>query len=360
MLSDEESAIERIKKIKEQNKKRSRKYYEKNKEAITEKRKVKRLQVQSLPTEEKKEELKLLTLQQVVRIIEALPGSKKTITTYIDGAKRLSTILDITNFFIAFNDALKVIERIEKAKTTTGKKELFSLNSKKALYQTIIKLNDLLKLNIPQKEYELYMKQFDIFKVDSKKQTKAKADDEEVMDFDEYLKDIKNAYDVGSKEYLIVELYHFRGFRDDLQFKIIQKESDADKEDNNYIVVPLDKKTNCIILLNKYKTHKRYGKFILKIPTPLTNLIKNYIESNGLEYGSFLFKEKKLSSFISKFNRKIGLPITINTLRQMRISKYHQERELTTEEEVDLAREMHHSVGASAGYRRQVTTRSKK
>lgn len=368
MSSDNLNALEMIKKIREQNKKRASKYYEKNKEAIAEKRKAKRAQVRELlaqaqplpPAEEKKEELKSATLQQVVRIIEAQPGSKETIKTYVDNAKRLSTILDITDFFTAFNDAPNVIDKIEKARTKTGKKELFSLNSKKGLYQAIVKLNDLLQLKIPKKDYELYMKRFDVFKVDSKKQTKAKADDEEVMDFNEYLKDVKETYGVGSKEYLIAELYHFRGFRDDLQFKIIQNNSDADKQDTNYVVVPLDKKTNCTIILNTYKTHKKYGQFVLKVPAPLTNLIKKYVECNHLEYGSFLFKEKKLSSFISNFNRKIGLPITINTLRQMRISKYHQDRELTTEEEVDLAREMHHSVGASAGYKRQVATRSKK
>jgi hypothetical protein len=39
----------------------------------------------------------------------------------------------------------------------------------------------------------------------------------------------------------------------------------------------------------------------------------------------------------------------------MRISKYHDKRELTSEEEVDLAREMHHSVSSSAGYKRNIT-----
>lgn len=338
-MSDADKAIETLNKLKEQNKQRAVKYYEKNKEAI----KIKRREVRNSK--------KPKTLEQVIEILNAMESPKDTIKMYIDSAKRLTTILNITNFNTAFHNASNVIEQINNARKKIGNKEPYSLNSKKSIYQAIIKLNNILNLNIPKEDHDLYMKQFDILKVDSKKQTTQRANDEEVIDFDTYLNTVKETFGQDSKEYLIAELYHFRGFRDDLQFKILEKETDMNEE--NYIIVPTNKRTNCTIVLNTYKTHQKYGQIIIKVPLYLSNLIKNYIKNNKIEYGNHLFKQAKLSRFIALFNKKLNLPITINTLRQMRISKYHNKRELTTEEEVDLAREMHHSVSSSAGYKRR-------
>ena len=334
-MSDVDKAVEILNKLKEQNKARANRYYEKNKEKIS----IKRQQVR---VSKKKK-----TLEQIIQTLTERDVPKDTTKLYIDNAKRLSTILNITDFMTAFHNASDVIEKINNATKTTGDKGLYSINSKKAMYQSIMKLNDIASLNIPKEDYDQYLKQFDILKLDSKKQTKVRTEDEKVMDFDEYLDIVKNHFGSESKEYLIAELYNFRGFRDDLQFKIAKEATD----DVNYIIPG---KRVYTIVLNTYKTHKKYGSFIIKLPIALSKLIKDYISRNKLEFGDYLFKNK-LSRFIVLFNKKLNLPITINTLRQMRISKYHNKRELTSEEEVDLAREMHHSVSSSAGYKRNIT-----
>lgn len=79
-MSDVDKAIETLNKLKEQNKQRAVKYYEKNKEAI----KIKRREVRNSK--------KPKTLEQVIETLNAMESPKDTIKMYVDSAKRLTTI----------------------------------------------------------------------------------------------------------------------------------------------------------------------------------------------------------------------------------------------------------------------------
>jgi len=79
------------------------------------------------------------------------------------------------------------------------------------------------------------------------------------------------------------------------------------------------------------------------------------MDNKGLEYGDYLLGKSKLSGFIKKFNDKMDLPVkvTINKLRQMRVSKKLQNNP-TAEDRVKLGREMKHSVTTSEKYKRKI------
>jgi hypothetical protein len=373
-MSDQSNAENRLQQIKDQNKARAKKYYEAHKIDIAAKRKAKRAAekenaglneivvpvpnaqvvtkaiAKELKAAAKVEELKEQSVRETLRILQ----EKGVHKTDINNTKQLNDILDITNIYTAFKKPTEVIKKIEEATLKSNSSQLYSLNSKKSMYQTVLKLNTVLGLGIPPKDLDKYKTVFEEYKVDSHLQSKERAETEEVMDFDEYLEQIAEDYDVGSKEYLIASLYQLHGFRDNLQLKIIQDASKSDpKQDINYVVVPLSKKTNCTIILNTYKTEKKYGQVFVSIPRPISNLIRDYVDGNRMKENTYIFGNKLLSKFISKFNHDVGLPVTIDTYRQMRVSNAY-EHGLDTKQRVQLAKEMHHAPSTSETYRRIV------
>ena len=77
------------------------------------------------------------------------------------------------------------------------------------------------------------------------------------------------------------------------------------------------------------------------------------MENNNIQYNDYLFGKSKLSGFIKKFNDKMDLPITINKLRQMKVSKVLNNNP-SIEERVKLGREMKHSTTTSEKYKRKI------
>jgi hypothetical protein len=170
------------------------------------------------------------------------------------------------------------------------------------------------------------------------------------MDFNEYLAKVKSHFGDVSKEFIIASLYNLSGFRDDLILKIIAVKPKDDKE--NYIIIPKDKKRNLSIELNNYKTSGKYGHDSIPIPKDLSKLIRQYIDDANLEYDDYLFGSKSLSGFIKKFNEKMGLNISINKLRQMRVSNVLNNNP-TVEQRVKLSKEMKHKALTSEKYQRK-------
>ena len=173
------------------------------------------------------------------------------------------------------------------------------------------------------------------------------------MDYDVYEQKVKVFFGQASKESIIVSLYKLSGFRDNLIIELAQTiPKDMDK---NYIVVPSSKTQNLKFVLNTYKTDKKYSQDIIPIPKELSKEIRKYIDEHDVEYGEYLFGKTKLSGFISKFNKKMNLPVkvSINKLRQMRVSK-KLENNPSVEERVKLAREMKHSTTTSEKYKRKI------
>jgi hypothetical protein len=362
MVSDSE----RLEEIRLQNKARAQRYYDTNKLAVSERRKAKRAEINRLlqeavpkPSleEEKAEALKQTSLSEMIQRIDLNEsigeGSKKT---YKTAAKTLYRLLNITDFNTAFIDSEDVIHKIDTAVTVTGKKP-YSTNSKKQLYQLILKLvYDILKLTLPEKALYNYNQKFKVVTVQSQMEAEEKQETEQVLDYSKYLDMVKDKFTEVSQEYIIASLYYLAGFRDNLQLVLISKETPESTADltRNYLSVNLkNKRIGCIMILNRYKTDKQYGTDRITIPNALSAIIKKYIEVNNLKYGDYLLGDKKLSATITAFNKKLNLNIGINQLRQMRVSDKSKHAD-TAEKRVQLANEMKHAPQTTSRYKRTI------
>lgn len=317
---------ETLNKIKEQNRARAKRYYLKNKDVILERQKnTKKLFIPEPTTNE---------------------PTARTIAFYNDTLKTLYKILETDK--PNFNKYTNIIKKINNA---SNNEKLYSINSKKNFYQLILKMIYTNQIKVNVKSFNEYKYNYELLNIISKDKTKIKQNEEKVLTFDEYLPLIKNEFGEDSKEYLIVKLYSFYGFRDDLNLIITDKiEEDTTK---NYIIIPEEKTKDCIIILNEYKTKKRYGQDKINLSNEISNLIQTYKINNNLNNNDLLFNNKSLSGYIKKFNIKIGLDITINKLRQMKVSE-KLNQPTTPEERLELSKTMKHSPETSNNYKRNI------
>lgn len=179
----------------------------------------------------------------------------------------------------------------------------------------------------------------------------------------DYMEKIKTTFKENSKEWLITNIYMQCPCRDNLHLIIVPTVEEANKDkDKNYIVVPRlarGKTVLCKIILNQYKTSNKYGMLTYDLDQPVSSLVRKWIENNKLVMGSPLFTQKKLSEFVSKMNKKIGVEGSINYLRHMIISNQKVD-DLPVEELVAKARNAAHSVAAHRNYCRLVVAKVSK
>lgn len=334
-------AQEQLEKIKLQNRARSKKYYDANKAKILELKQIERdnSKLVNSPVE---------TDSMVVNVEEESIKDKlvrlNLSKAYLGPYNQLVEILDKD---ISFKFPKRVIKKIDEAEKKFSE-ERYSINSKKLMLQTILKLIGVLDLKLPLKTTQQYLDKFNELKIASQIQTEDKQDTDVIMDFDEYLKKIKEHYGEVSKEYVIASLYSIFSFRDDLQLKIVGEIEEASDDKTNYLVLTTGKAK---IVLNSYKTDTKYGQHIIQLPTKISNLVKKYVFEGKHKAGDYLFGDGLLSKFISQMNNSIGLPITINNLRQMRISK-NTSRD--PKKLLGLAKSACHSASTSKNYLRSI------
>ena len=77
-----------------------------------------------------------------------------------------------------------------------------------------------------------------------------------MLPFTDYKQKVLDKFGENSKEYLIVSMYDEVTCRDDLNLKIIQSNTDVIKDENNYLILPVDSRVNASNVLNNYKTGK--------------------------------------------------------------------------------------------------------
>ena len=243
---------ETLEKIRAQNRARAKRYYENNQEKIATKRKVAREECKECKEEVQKiEEAKpkkkdnsktVLSVQESVSQLKDLIENENSQTLYKNSIKTLARILNCSDFNKCLKNAKTVIYKIETAKKKKDPTKLYSVNSKKGLYQSLLKMVDNLGIKLSKNARELYNDRFEVMKTTSHDQTKERGATEQVMDYDVYEQKVKVFFGEGSKESLIVSLYKLSGFRDDLVLQIVDK---IPKETNkNFVIVPSSKTIN--------------------------------------------------------------------------------------------------------------------
>ena len=273
----------------------------------------------------------------------------------------LKTIHYLTNFTDLnknlLNDKLfikKLIDGKQKKKPTLP----YGTNSVKGFLQCICYVFDKLYLDIPKIVKDKYRQVFDEYKKKSKKKTETEQTSiqNSVMNAGEFLKKCETQFGRDSKEYLICRLYKEVICRDNFgRIMIVNSKQLANDIHKNYIIIPKTR-ANCSIILNNYKTSKKYNSFETGLSAELSALLKNYCKKLNLDSGNFLFSEDKLSGFIGVMLKKLMIDgkDAINYLRHMFISNQLQNTKMSEAERNTFARDCFHSVVSNLKYVRQI------
>ena len=290
-----------------------------------------------------------LTLKEAAKIIGESIENVTSRRNYISSLKTVVGIIKCKDLRSCFNNFTKAIKAIESSKQRNGKD--YKVNSKKQMFQSIVKLTELLGIDLSEDALTAYHDKFQEYKILSNDQTQQRKA-EEVMDYKTYLALVKKEYGELSKEFIVASLYYEDGFRDDLQLKIVRTEKGEPL--GNLLVVPDDETKPLRILLQAYKTSARYGPKKVTLSNGLSKLIKQYIAQNEIPFDSYLFGNKSLSRFVSDMNKQMDLKITINTLRHMGIASILSRPGLTAAERAKLAKKYNHSPWTNESYARVV------
>lgn len=303
---------------------------------------------------------KIMTVEQADAIISesAAITSDESRKIYRRHLHTVVEILKCPELIMCFQNAKQVIEALNDARQKRDTSKGYSINSKKSYVQMILKLSDVLSIPLSTETKEQYKDAFEALKLDSKGETKERQDEakkeaeeskEKAMTFDTYLPKIKEHYGEDSKEYIVASLYSLHGFRDDLQLRLVREFDD--KPDNQYRIfrVVNRKPVWSEIRLNRYKTEKAYGSKDIKVPKDLMVTISRYTTKNNIKLGDYLFGDKPLSRFVSDMNKKIGLNLSINKLRELHVSPVIDG--MSSADRVELAKKMNHSPATSEHYR---------
>jgi hypothetical protein len=231
-------------------------------------------------------------------------------------------------------------------------------NTRKTLAQALLKMIDTvpdLKRRVLNRDQ--YYKLFNDFKIDASARNISKVDDSNDLTytFDDILKAIKAKYGVKSKEYLLFLMYSEFTARDDYGDLWLVKTDQNLKEDQNYIFL---NKMKAELILNVFKTDKKYGQIRFTFSKEIYDLIKKL----KIKYDTLIFGKSEtepfnqtnsLSSYVIKILKSVGFMGSINVLRRIKVSSILNKKNVSESERVKLAKSMMHSPDSSLKYVRK-------
>jgi hypothetical protein len=169
--------------------------------------------------------------------------------------------------------------------------------------------------------------------------------------FDE-IAEKRTRYPVGSDERLILAMYSLRPpARGDYNaLRIYTEDPGENPGDPNYIVL----EGNPRLVLNEYKTAKRYGRYEETLPDALVEEIADSLIERPRDY---LFGKRSANTYVKWCNRMLSRmferPLTIGLIRHAAINKMDMNKN-TTKEKEEMARQMMHNLRQQELYRLDV------
>jgi hypothetical protein len=294
----------------EKAKARAKRYYEKNKEKIKQR--------------------KIITLDGVRPKLQEMDLKANTKKTYLASLKRLETIFP--NLLIV----PKMTETIDAS--------AYSTSTKRVMVQALLFLCNKFEIKVTDDILAEWRHYLNVLKVRGGDELEGKMKDV-VLTWDEYLSKLKTEYGLNSKEYLIASLYREVPVRDDFQLKIVTTLPEDTK--TNYVIM----KPIVTIVLNVFKTKDSYGAKTHVLSKELSKRVRDYGRSRDLKVDDYLFGSGKLGTFITQMNKRIGVDGAINLLRHMSVTELMASNP-TAEQRATLAEKMGHSVGTQVKYER--------
>ena len=159
-------------------------------------------------------------------------------------------------------------------------------------------------------------------------------------------------------------LYNLLIFIDEtprLEWRMLVYNPKTDISQKNYIVCL---EGRCQIILNKYKTSKTYGRWVIEIKDNMKQYLYKYIKQMNIVPNKYFFLNKrnkpypsnKFSEHIQRmFKEKTGSPISINCLRKIKENAlFHQNKKILNmslkEREDYVKQHFRHSLQSSLLY----------
>lgn len=266
-------------------------------------------------------------------IKKARPNLKdNSIKMYVNNLSKLMKLFESDNLDF-LNEEKKVLEKLENLSENTIRNYLNSI----LIYLMAVNKDDKYKdeiKNYGDKRDELnqkYEESHTSGKI-SEKQKENLIDIKEVYSMIDTIgneiknKKIKKKEDITAKEkqllmiYIIYNIYVRLPMRNDvagmeaISKRQYNKLSEEDKKANNYLVIEKGKMT---MILNKYKTSKKYEENKIEVPKDLEKLLRLYVRINGMG---------------TLFTTSTGKPLTRNELSQLllRTSKKYLDKNIST------------------------------
>lgn len=275
-----------------------------------------------------------ISLGDIKEVVLQKVESQASRDMYINSMKRILKLFDT-------DDLIKVIyDKSLVEKITTDR----PVNTAKADLQAILKIVDTFPISISEKLKSQIKTAFDVLK--EKSSEKSAEPKEDLITFDDYIKKVEDKFGKDSKQYVVATIYHELPLRDDMQLKIVDSVKATKDKEYNYLV--LNKSTKGKVVVHNYKTSKGLGSIKKDLSTKLTNIIKKYM--NSKDDKEYLFTDKKMSSYVQKMNKAIGLSTGTNLFRHMAVNEFEPDTK-TAEEKVKKASDMGHSVNCQRKYK---------
>jgi hypothetical protein len=301
--------------IKEQNRIRARRYYDKKKQEISVRRKEKRVSIneivkqfnslnineQELPNKSEfikissaNKDLALKNLNKKMatktnKVIdtskEAVINAMKSTDYYTNEATRKTNLQQIPLIFRATNgepllnwlkppDAL--IGNVKNLKQKSG--EPYSLTGTTRILGAILAIIKFMKLSITKGEdkilfdaYRTAKFHYDIELYIKKHPTLNESTS--IKSYNDVIKDVAKQYGIKSLNYLIAMLYKYAPLRNDYSNMVMIQDKKDVEPNVNYMIVPTT--GNASILIQNHKTKKTNGDINYTFPSDATELIKN-------------------------------------------------------------------------------------
>ena len=375
-LAPEEIAelVDYREKRKRQNREASQRRYQKNAEAILKRKrevyaektnKIRRIEDEIPP----KEEPVAVAPVVAVPVVEENKAPKYYRT--LDDAIKGLEYYKITSFK-SYKDHLSSLIRLLETEDLQGElnmcpekviETIFNSSYKpsvqKSLIQVILVAETQLHMYMPAAVKAIYKEAYDLAKVKYTIAHDETLQNEKVPELTQVLKKVHDQFSADSKQFMLSNMLTVVLCRDDLQLEIVP--SLPEDTTKNYIVVPKRATGKLTVVLNIYKTSRRYGQSQVEIPAPFGKELRDYMMKNRLTYGSYIFGDKKLGPFITKMLDEIGLKDEegyvggFNLFRKMNASHLLQnEANLDADKRIEVAKRMYHSPAMTQNYLRQI------
>lgn len=313
-----------------------------------------------------KSKLPKLTLDECIKIIN---NNTKTVITqayYLPFIKRIFTIMGTDNFLAIIKSPKRFKDKLESAKQVKGNaddKPLYSTISKMHFCKTILKVIKNLPNDIPinEKTVDDFTKICEDYTSTGKLEVNERSRDKEhsVMRYSDFLADVKESglYKPTHPLIMLLEIFYEVPQRDNFgSLIVIENDNQVEDEKINYIIIPPNKRKVCVVVLQKYKTAKKYNTIRVPLSKELSKLVRRFMHTHDVNYNERFFSIGKqspdgtyrMADFLAYnlkkvFNKRIGF----NEIRKMRIADLSADDKIDLDTRKALAQIMGHSVETS-------------